>query len=60
MAGDPTDIGHACEPVLGMDIEDVLYSQGGSKEITSGCVDDTLWLASGSGGLDSRSEAVDE
>ena len=51
MTGDPADISHACEPVPRVDVEDVLDSQGSSKEITTGGMDDTLWLASGSRGL---------
>ena len=51
VAGDPADVSHAREPVPRVDIKDVLDSQGGSKEVTGGGMDDTLWLASGSGGL---------
>ena len=51
VAGDPADVGHACKLILWMDIKDVLYSQGSSKEITGSGVDDTLWFSGGSRGL---------
>ena len=51
VAGDPADIGHTSELVLGMDIEDVLEGQGSSEEVTSSGVNDTLWLAGGPRGL---------
>jgi len=51
VTSDPTDIGHTGEPVLGVDIENVLEGQGSAEEVTTGGVDDTLWLASGSRGL---------
>ena len=51
MTGDPADIGHAGEPVLWVDIEDVLEGQGGSEKVTTSSVNNALWLASGSRGL---------
>ena len=58
MTGDPTDISHAGELVLGVDIENVFEGQGSSEEITSSGVNDTLWLASGSRGLNEVRFAV--
>ena len=51
MTGNPADIGHASEPVLGVDIEDVLDGQGSSKKITSSGVNNTLRFSSGARGL---------
>ena len=50
VTGDPTDISHAGEFILGVDIEDVLEGQGSFEKVTTSGVNDTLWLASGSGG----------
>ena len=58
MTGDPADIGHAGELVLGVDIEDVLEGQGSSEKVTTGGVNNTLWLASGSRGLRKSGFAV--
>jgi Ca2+-binding RTX toxin-like protein len=63
VTGNPADIGHAGELVLGVDIEDVLDGQGSSEKVTSSGVNDTFWFASGSRGLRSRdwwSERVGE
>lgn len=46
MASDPTNISHACELVVGVDIEDVFHSQCGTKEIAASGVNDTLGLSS--------------
>jgi hypothetical protein len=60
VAGDPADIGHTCELVLGVDIEDVLDGQRGSEKVFGGSVDDNLWLSGGSRGLKmSRSTVSD-
>jgi hypothetical protein len=45
VASDPTDIGHAGELVLGVDIKDILDGQGSAEEVTTSGVDDTLGLA---------------
>ena len=52
MTGDPADIGHAGELVLGVNIKDILEGQGSSEKVTTSGVNDTLWLASGSRGLE--------
>jgi hypothetical protein len=52
VAGDPTDIGHASEVVVWMDVEDVFDGYSGSKEVAAGGMDNALWLSSGSRGLD--------
>jgi len=51
VTGDPADIGHTSEPILGVDIENVLDGQGSSKKVTSSGVDNTFWFASGTRGL---------
>lgn len=48
---DPSDVGHAGEAVSWVDIEDVFDSQCSPEEITTGGVDNTLWLSGRSGGL---------
>ena len=58
MTGDPADISHAGELVLGVDIENVLEGQGSSEKVTASGMNDTLWLASGSGGLKKSRLAV--
>ena len=52
MAGDPADIGHTGELVLGVNIEDIFEGQGGAEKITSSGVHYTLWFSSGSRGLE--------
>jgi hypothetical protein len=51
MAGNPTDVGHASKPILGMHIEDILDGQGSSKKVTGSGVNDAFRFAGGSGGL---------
>jgi hypothetical protein len=51
VTGNPANVGDAGIPVLGMDIEDVLEGQGSTEKVTTGGVDNTFWLASGSRGL---------
>lgn len=51
MAGDPTDISHASELIVGVDIEDVLDSEGGAEEVSTGGMNDTLRLPSGTRSL---------
>ena len=51
VTSDPTDIGHASELVLGVDIEDVFDGQSGSEEVTTSGMNNTFGLAGGSRGL---------
>ena len=51
MTSDPTDVSHAPELVIGVDIKDVFDSEGCAKKVPSRGVDDTLWFAGGSGRL---------
>ena len=51
VTGDPTDIGHAGELVIGMDVKDILDGQCCAKEVATSSVDDTLGLASRARGL---------
>ena len=51
VTSDPTDIGHAPELVLGVDIEDVLDGQSGSEEVSACGVNNTFGLAGRSRGL---------
>lgn len=60
VTGNPTNIGHAAEPILGVDIEDVLDGQGGSEKVTSSGMDNTFWFASGTRGLKRPRLAVRE
>ena len=54
MTSDPTDVSHAPELVIGVDIEDVFDSEGCTKKIPSCGVDDTLWFAGRSGRLTAK------
>ena len=51
MAGDPTNVGHAGEFIVGVHIEDVFDGQGGAEEVSAGGVDDALGFARRAGGL---------
>lgn len=51
VSGDPADIGHAGEPVIGMEIEDILDGQRCAEYVPSRRVYDTLRLSRGTGGL---------
>jgi hypothetical protein len=52
VAGDPSDVGHAGELVLGVNIEDELDGKSSAEEVATGGVQNTLGLASRAGGLD--------
>ena len=45
VTGDPSDIGHASELVIGVDVKHVFDSQESSEEVSSCRVDDTLGLS---------------
>ena len=49
--GDPADVRHAREAVVGVHVEHVLDRQRGAEQVAAGGVDDTLGLASGARGL---------
>lgn len=51
MTSNPSDVGHACKPVFGMNVKDVLDGHDGAEQVTSGRVNDALWLSSRAGGL---------
>jgi hypothetical protein len=51
VTGNPANIGHASELVLGMDVKDVLDGQGGSDKVTSSGVNNTFWFTGRSRGL---------
>ena len=36
MASDPTDISHASEPIVGVDVKDILDSEGDAEEVATG------------------------
>lgn len=48
---DPANIGHAGKLIIGVDIEDIFYSQGRTEQVTASRVYDTLRLARGAGRL---------
>ena len=52
MAGDPTNVGHAGEFIVGVYIEDVFDGQGGAEEVSAGGVDDALGLSGRTGCLE--------
>jgi hypothetical protein len=58
MTSDPSDVGHACKPVFGMNVKDVLDGHDGAEQVTSGRVNDALWLSSRAGGLMEENELV--
>ena len=45
MTSDPTNVGHARELVVWVDVEHILDGQSGTEEIASGRVNDSFWLA---------------
>lgn len=47
MACDPPNIGHACELVIWMHVEDVLDRHGRAQQVPASGMDDTLWLTGG-------------
>ena len=51
MARNPSNVGHACETIAGVDVKDVFDSQGGTEQIATGGVNDTFGLASRARGL---------
>lgn len=51
MTGDPADVGHTGEPVLKVDVEDVLEGEGSPEEVATSGVDNTFWFSSRSRGL---------
>lgn len=51
MTGNPTNICHAGELVVRMNIEHIFYCQCSAEKVTTGCVYDTLGFACGSRGL---------
>jgi len=55
---DPTNVSHARELVVRVDIEHVFKGQGGAEKIASGRVNNTFWFAGGSGRLRSRESKI--
>jgi hypothetical protein len=51
MAGNPTNISHAGELVVGVYVKDVLDSQSGAEEVSTSSMNDTLRLAGGARSL---------
>ena len=51
MTGDPAEVSHAAEAVVGVDVEGILHGQGSAEEETTDGMHDTLRLASGAGSL---------
>lgn len=45
MTSDPTNVGHACEFVVWVDVEHILDGQSSTEEIASSRVNDSFWLA---------------
>jgi len=52
MPSDPTNIGHACKPVIRVHVKDILDSECSAEQVSAGGVDDALRFTRGSGGLD--------
>lgn len=52
MTGNPTDISHAGELVVWVNIENVFYSEGGAKEVSTSGMNDALGFSCGSRSLD--------
>lgn len=52
MACNPTDIGHASEAIVRVDVEDVLDSESRAEEVTTSSMDDAFGLARGTGCLE--------
>ena len=51
MASNPAEISHATELVVGVHFEDILDGHGGTEEVATDGVHDTLGLASRAGSL---------
>ena len=51
VAGDPADVSHASEAVVGVDVEYVFNGEGSAKEVPRRGVDDTLGLSGRARGL---------
>jgi hypothetical protein len=51
VACNPANISHACETVVGVDVEDIFDSEGCTEEISACGVDHALRFARGAGGL---------
>jgi hypothetical protein len=56
VTGDPADISHACESIVGMDIENVFHGQGRAEKVSAGGMHDAFWFASGSGSLQTNDD----
>ena len=56
VASDPADVGHARKLVVGVDIEDVFDGHGGTEQVATRSVNDTLRLAGRARGLEGRQE----
>ena len=54
MPGDPANVGHASELVIGVNVKDVFDGQSSAKEVATSGVHDTLGLTGGSGSLSNR------
>lgn len=51
MTSDPTDIGHTSEAIIFMDVKDVLVSESGTEEVSTGGMYHSFGFSSRSGGL---------
>ena len=51
VTGNPANVGHAGKLVIWVDIEDIFDGQSRAQKVSTGGVNDTLGLASGSGSL---------
>jgi len=52
VASDPTNVSHAGKFVVRVDIENVFYSEGGAKKVSTSGMNNALWFSCGSGSLD--------
>ncbi len=60
VSGDPANIGHAGEPVIGVDIEGILKGQSCTEKVPSCRMHNTLRLARGAGCLQGIEKCVDK
>ena len=51
MTSNPTNVGHACELVVRVYIEDIFDGQGGTEEVSTSGMNDTLRLPGGARSL---------